>query len=105
MLPVGVTIADANGRILLRNRATVKVWGEQAPVAEGIADYQHFQGWWTATGEPIGAHEWGLARALTRGEVSLGEEAEIMTFEGQRKTILNFAALSSMIREPSPVES
>ncbi len=92
VLPIGVSIADRTGRLIVRNRATLEVWGEQSPNAMNIDDYQHYEGWWTMTGEPIAPYEWALARALTHGEISLGEEIDIQAFDGQRKTILHFAA-------------
>lgn len=94
VLPVGVTIADASGRILLRNSATFRAWGEPMPEtdAEAIVDYSRYRGWWATTGKLVATNEWGLARALAQGEVSLSEEIDIATFDGQHKTTLNFAA-------------
>ena len=92
VLPVGVTIADANGHVLQRNTATFQTWGKDAPESSTIADYQHYQGKWTETGEPIMAGEWPLARAITKGEVSYGKEMDILSFDGQHKTLLHFAA-------------
>lgn len=92
VLPVGVSIADRAGRLIVRNRAALGVWGEHSPDAMNIDDYRQYEGWWTATDKPIAPHSWPMARALTHGEVSLGEEIDIQAFDGQRKTILHFAA-------------
>jgi signal transduction histidine kinase/PAS domain-containing protein len=92
VLPVGVTIADASGHVFQRNATTFQLWGEQAPEAVSIADYQHYQGAWADTGKPLAANEWPLARAITTGEVSYGEEIDILTFNGQKKTLLHFAS-------------
>lgn len=92
VLPSAVAIADKAGRLLEVNPALRTIWGQQMPLASGITQYGLYRGWWAKTGQPVAAEEWGLARALTRGEVSLNEEVEIETFAGQRKTILNSAA-------------
>ncbi len=92
VLPVGVTIADAHGQFFQRNAMTFQMWGEQAPEASSITDYEHYQGTWVETGEPVAADEWPLARAILKGEVSYGEEIDIVSFDGQHKTLLHFAA-------------
>ena len=92
VLPVGVTIADATGHVLQRNSATFQIWGENAPESSIIANYQLYQGSWTETEETIAADEWPLARAITKGELSYEKEIDILSFDGQRKTLLHFAA-------------
>lgn len=91
LLPVGVVIADSEGQILELNAATRKIWGEDAPLVDEMSQYREYKAWWSRTGQLISAEEWALARALNLGEVSLGEEIEIETFDGKRKTILNSA--------------
>src|SRR5688572_6755274 len=71
ILPVGVWIADASGRISANNPAAERIWrgARYVPVAE----FGQYKGWWVDTGKPIAAEEWALAKALTRGETSTGE--------------------------------
>ncbi len=92
VLPVGVVMADARGRLLEMNNAFHDIWGELAPLPANIAEYDQYKGWWPATGEPVAAEEWALARALIRDEECPGEEVEIETVDGQRKVIINTAA-------------
>ncbi|HEY7356845.1 MAG TPA: GAF domain-containing protein, partial [Ktedonobacterales bacterium] len=92
VLPVGVAIADAQGRLLEVNKTFHALWGEGAPLLATIAEYGQYKGWWPATGKPVADAEWGLARALTSGEVCSGEEVEIETVDEQRKVIINTAA-------------
>jgi PAS domain S-box-containing protein len=89
ILPVGVWIADAAGRIVSNNPAGERVWkgARYVPVAE----YGEYKGWWVDTGKPIAAEEWALARAL-KGETSTGELVRIQCFDGSFKTIINSAA-------------
>lgn len=92
VLPVGVCIADANGRLIHLNAAARAIWGENMPYATSAEEYHVYRGWWTNTGQPLAPEEWGMARALRSGEVSIGEEIDIEAFDGQRKTMLHYAA-------------
>ncbi|HKT38866.1 MAG TPA: GAF domain-containing protein, partial [Ktedonobacterales bacterium] len=92
VLPVGVAIVDASGKPMLVNEGIRRVWGQRLPMADSAAQYGEYRGWRTDTGEPVAADQWGLARALSRGAVTVGEEYDIETFDGQRKTILDSAA-------------
>ncbi len=86
-LPVGVVIVDAQGRITRGNKAFEDIWGGIRQLE--MVDYGEYKGWWSASGKPVEAHEWGVARALTRGESSRDEIIDIEAFDGQRKTILH----------------
>lgn len=88
-LPVGVGVIDANGMAGRMNAAAARIWGSEQPVA--LDQYGRYKGWWADTGKPVEAHEWAGARAITRGETSLGEIIEIEAFDGARKTIRNSA--------------
>lgn len=89
LLPVGVWIADDSGRIVRTNPAGQRVWGGARYVK--VPDFGEYRGWWADSGEPITADEWALARALTKGETSLGEIVHIQCFDGSFKTIVNSA--------------
>ncbi len=91
VLPVGVFISDEKGEILQTNSMGRIIWGEDLPLLKGIDEYRQYKGWWAETGQLIAAHEWALARALTKGEVSIEQEINIEAFDGTRKTILNSA--------------
>jgi PAS domain S-box-containing protein len=91
VLPVGVAIADAQGRATMLNPVFTELWGEDASLPDRIERYAELRGWWP-DGRRIAAEDWGLARALQHGEVVIGEEIEIESFAGKRKAILNNAA-------------
>ncbi|MBD2344867.1 hybrid sensor histidine kinase/response regulator [Anabaena subtropica] len=91
ILPMGVLIADAKGKLLEINPGVKAIWGEEAPLLDNTSQYHEYKGWWADTGKPLAAKEWTLARTLATGEAIIGEEIDIETFDGQRKTILNFA--------------
>lgn len=85
-LPVGVVIADRDGRILEANEAARAVWGGVLPDRPA-----RVAGWWTDSGAPLREDEWPLARALSRGEAPVGEMIDIERGDGRRGTILSSA--------------
>lgn len=86
-LPVGVWISDAKGVLYLSNPAAYEIWGGGRLV--GPEEYDIYQGWRVATGEPIGPDEWPLTRVLQFQEPVLGEEIRIQCFDGSTKDILD----------------
>lgn len=88
-MPVGVWLADSSGQLLYSNPVGRKIWEGELLVS--IENYEEYKGWWAETGEPLASEEWGMARAIRRGEISLNEEIEIQCFDGSRKSILHSA--------------
>jgi PAS domain S-box-containing protein len=91
LLPVGVFLADASGRLVETNAAADALWGGRLPRVGGISEYGEYQAWWPDSGRRLEAHEWGMARALRNGETVLNQELDIVAFDGSRRTILNSA--------------
>ncbi len=91
-LPVGVLIADRQGRLLRDNAAHRELWGVP-PETSGWEQYGDWEGYWPDSGKRIEAHQWAMARALLFGEVVKGELVECQPFRGgERKFFLNTAA-------------
>lgn len=90
ILPVGIWIADQDGRIMLSNRAGDRIW--QGARYVGPEQFGEYKAWWVETGEPIAPEEWGIARAIRRGEISQSELIRIQCFDGSYKTVINWAA-------------
>ena len=90
ILPVGVWIADASGRIVKHNPAAERIWRGARHVP--LSSYGEYKGWWVDSGALIAPEEWALARALTRGEISTAELVRIQCFDGSTKTIINSGA-------------
>ncbi len=88
-LPVGVWIHDEKGRIIHINRAGKEIW--HGAKYSGIDRFGYLNAWWPNTGKKIGADEWAVARAVTKGETTLGEEIRIRCFDGSSKILLNSA--------------
>ncbi len=90
VLPVGVFITGPEGRILELNPAARDLWG-QPPLSNDQREYgEDYRGWWP-DGRRLNSADWAMARALKNGESIGGEEVDIETSDGQRKTILNYA--------------
>jgi hypothetical protein len=91
LLPLGVVIAEKDGRIVEKNSAADRIWGGPMPMPASLAEYDAFRGWWADTGERVNAADWGLARAVSKGEASMSEVVDIERLDGSRGTILNSA--------------
>lgn len=92
VLPVGVIIADARGRILEANPEAEVLWGGPVPLSIARTRYaQDFPAWRPDTGERLPWNEYGLARALAGSPITQGEELRIETFDHQHRTILSYA--------------
>ena len=90
-MPVGVFIADAGGALVGVNDQARTLWGGP-PIVDSAAEYGRYEGYWPDTGTRVEAHEWAMARALSRGETIVAEMVNIVRFDGTRATILNNAA-------------
>ena len=90
-LPVGIWIADTEGRLKINNPAGHEIWqGERWVGPEGYGEYK---AWWSANGRPLAAQDWAMARTIATGETSTDEMIDIECFDGSRKTILNSARM------------
>ncbi|KMQ53073.1 PAS/PAC sensor signal transduction histidine kinase [Chitinispirillum alkaliphilum] len=72
LLPVGIVIADKNGRITRDNAAARQIWGVP-PQTESWEQYGGWVAWWPETGKRIKAEEWAMSRALRNGEETRDE--------------------------------
>ncbi len=91
-MPVGIIIADADGRIVRDNAANRELWGVP-PETASWRDYGEWVGYRPATGERIRSGEWAMARALRNGDTVRGELVECRRFgSGERRRYLNNAA-------------
>lgn len=90
-LPLGIIIADADGRIVRDNAANRELWG----VPPETRDWRGYGEWvgYDERGERIRAGDWAMARALRNGDTVRGELVECERFgSGERRRYLNSAA-------------
>ncbi len=91
-LPVGVAIADAQGRLTRDNAAHRALWGGPPDTARW-RQYGEWVGWHADGGELVQAHEWALSRSLLHGEVVRGQLVQCQPFDaGPTRFLLNSAA-------------
>ena len=87
-LPAGVWVVDPQGRVVVANSSSRRIWGGLADVGPG--DLGQRKAWWADTGEQVRPDEWGAVRAI-HGEISVDEGLTIETSQGERKELLNSA--------------
>ncbi|ELY60305.1 PAS/PAC sensor signal transduction histidine kinase [Natronococcus amylolyticus DSM 10524] len=88
VLPVGVVVAETDGRLVEANDAAAEIWGGDVFDAETVADYERYDGWWADTGEPIEPEEWPMSRVLEGETVLEPDVVEIETANGDRRTVM-----------------
>lgn len=88
-LPVGVLIADVDGRICETTEEASRILN--ITEADDNDAYGEVLGWWDTAGRALKNHEGPLPRAL-RGESSNSERLSIRRFNGIAKTVLASAS-------------
>ncbi len=90
ILPVGVVVLNRAGDIVLHNPASTNIWG--VTIVSGEERWARSKGFRHGTGQAIAAGEWASHHALDEGQTIRDELIDIETFDGERKTIENYAA-------------
>jgi CheY-like chemotaxis protein len=89
-LPVGVMIADGEGRICQITEEVSRILRSVEPSDSDA--YDNILGWWDANGRILKDEQGPLARALRRGERSHSEAIRIQCLDGSVKTIVASAS-------------
>jgi len=84
-LPVGILIADLDGRIIQTTESVARILNQRAPV--NADSYGEMLGWWDSAGQMIKDRNGPLGRALA-GEISHGKPLLIQCLDGNVKTVL-----------------
>jgi len=90
ILPIGLWIADRNGKLVRSNLAGRRIWGAEPLV--GQEEYGIFKARRLLTGEEIPPGDWALAHTIKEKSTITDEMLEIDAFDGTKKTILNYTA-------------
>lgn len=90
-LPVGVSVTDQKGDVMMMNAAIQRIWGDPV-IVTGTERWLRSKGAWHESGKSIGPSEWASVRALKTGETTLNELIDIESSTGAHKTIQNSAA-------------
>ena len=93
--PVGIIVADSEGKLIEFNPANRRIWGD-APFSSNVDEYGEWKGWWAdgseRHGQRVQPSEWAMARAL-RGEEAPRDIVEVEAFgTGVHSIILNSGA-------------
>ncbi len=85
-LPIGVLIADVEGRICQTTEQVARILGSIVPAESD--SYGEILGWWDASGRMLKGGTGPLVRAVRDGETSRSESIPIRCVDGTQKTIL-----------------
>ena len=89
-LPVGILIADIDGRICQSNDEVSRICRATATIDHD--DYGEIMRWWTSGGDQLKGSDGPLALALRDGMSSHNQQVEIRCFDGSSKKILASAS-------------
>lgn len=100
--PVGIFVADRDGRLVSSNPTNQTLWGPCQTQVGDLIDFEAWKGWWmddARHGRRLQPEEWPMARAL-RGEIIAGEIIALHSFHEppQEHVVL---ACASPIRDAS----
>ncbi|ADB59417.1 multi-sensor signal transduction histidine kinase [Haloterrigena turkmenica DSM 5511] len=87
VLPVGVVVADADGRIRQANDTAREIWGGDVFNTDTVAEYERYPVWSADSGERISPEEMTLARVLDGEEVTEPDIYEIEADDGERRIV------------------
>ncbi|HSA30529.1 MAG TPA: PAS domain S-box protein [Candidatus Omnitrophota bacterium] len=90
ILPIGLWIADKDGKLIRGNPAGIKIWGAEPKV--GMKDYGVFKARRLPSGKDIQPDDWALAHTVKEGVTIADEMIEIEAFDGKKKVLLNYTA-------------
>ncbi|HJV35911.1 GAF domain-containing protein [Geomonas sp.] len=91
-LPVGVWIADQEGRVVGKNGEADRIWSGTAPLLESMQDYRRHAAWDAGSGRLLRQENHPMAKALATGEPVAPVELKIRRFDGTHGIVLSSAA-------------
>jgi PAS domain S-box-containing protein len=91
-LPVGIWIADSEGRLIGKNEQADRIWAGETPLVESMQQYQEYAAWWVDTHARVLPEEYPVARAARTGQPVEPVEMRIRRFDGTEGYVLVSAA-------------
>jgi PAS domain S-box-containing protein len=91
-LPVGVWIADKNGKLIGKNTAADRIWAGEAPLTDSHEMHQVYFVEHTKGGERLTPGEYPITMALETGQIIEPIELNIHRFDGTKGKVLVSAA-------------
>ncbi len=90
-LPVGVSVTDTNGRVLIRNKKVQEIVEKNPLHAKEISMLEQFIGYIPGAAVPLRAENRPMVQATRRGDDATGYELEMARPDGSRRFILCFS--------------
>ncbi|MBN2728660.1 MAG: PAS domain S-box protein [Bacteroidales bacterium] len=90
ILPIGLWLADKNGKLFRSNKKGREIWGAE-PLVDPSA-YGVFKARKMDSDKYLKPEEWALYKTITKGETTEDEILEIEAFDNQKRIILNYTA-------------
>jgi PAS domain S-box-containing protein len=87
-LPVGVWIADREGKLLSKNEQADRIWAGDAPLLERVEQYGQYTAWPAGSEEQLSVDEYPMARTLHTGQPAGPDELRIRRFDGSQGFVL-----------------
>ncbi|MFC6826615.1 PAS domain-containing sensor histidine kinase [Halopelagius fulvigenes] len=87
VLPVGVVVAEADGRIVQANDVAHEIWGGDVFDVESVEEYEQYPVWDADSGERVQPDEMTLARVIDGEEVLDPDIYEIEAVDGERRVV------------------
>ena len=91
-MPLGVAVADASGKLIIRNEAFEKIFGYSTLPSSSIKEYLEWKTYHSGDMSELKPEENAMAKALLSGEVVPGDEVIILRGDGSQGTLISSAA-------------
>ena len=87
ILPIGLWLADRNGKLQRGNPAGIRIWGAEPRVDQ--LEYGVFKARRLPSKKEIAPDDWALVHTINEGVTVMDEMLEIDAFDGKKKIVLN----------------
>lgn len=88
ILPVGLWLADKNGKLFRSNKKGREIWGAE-PLVDP-SEYGVFQARRIGSKRYLEPEDWALFKTITKGETVEDEMLEIEAFDNTKRVVLNY---------------
>jgi PAS domain S-box-containing protein len=91
-MPLGVAVADASGKLVIKNEAFEKIFSYSMLPTSSIKEYSEWKTYHPEDKSELKPEEHAMAKALLSGEVVPGDEVVIRRGDGSHGTLISSAA-------------
>ncbi len=87
-LPVGVWLADRNGKITDTNREADRIWAGDAPHSAKAEEYSNYVAWFVDSGKRLETEDYPMTKVMRTGKPATPVELRIRRFDGTEGFII-----------------